>query len=878
MTPSRATIKRPLFVCLLATAVTFFAYLPDVQAFDSDYASVFGGDYTHAPNIKQAYGHTWIVLKALQYLTARNLLPQELQNPDAPRNLLFGASFADNPYMGRPDQYPKYVYTTPDDELWAQGMNCNVYVPGGGCHETFCWPANDALNIKAGCNWCCPGIWGPPDYCNRQASYDTTCDVTPVIYDLQLWLRMVEYSADRPTTAHETSIVGYADSLLGGKSYGYDYSTDNLFHYAEGDLPPVTSPLANPYIIPDVRLFPAYSDDFDMGPWLDLAGVNTCAADLMGNQRIVVGVAFGVATYGSILYQLSRRFFDNDTYWPQPDISELIKAGSGSSIPSQWQNGRMDFTNKWPYVSTNFPYTYLGGNPFVCTGGGKLDPCATGKPVWPAFVPTSVPTSQTRDLYTAQYPGRSNMAAQVYLGWAAHMIEDANVPHHAANWAGNEHAAQEEAANLLANNGTGEVLYVDSSGNYYLDAGCSASDCGYRYVPPREQLTFDQTNEMTTALANRFDSFPDKSAMCDSAGITDSSLLLSGINWPSSRGVFLDALNRGRARAETQDYAGEVGHVFDRLTTIIPCLADAIVDTMKLFYCAAPRTRNGAAPECTAAGSNCYPLLGDAWNEGTIAATGQRYPMDFNVFAFEHVSNLSDVDGPVAAGASVTLASFNLNSAEKEPVGLFSLGAPTLSNGTIYGALYTEDAGYKAPTGVTLAGDGQVVGVSASAPIIDFESARYRLQAASTTLNSQPSNGTTNVEYGNQVTFLSNDAHLNIFTITSDILGNARTISFEVPASSTVVVNVIEITGFPATIQNAGFALNGLSNSQILWNFPNTDQMTMTSAGLPGSILAPYANVTLQWGSVNGTLVAVAVNATGEFHWAPFHNNWLAPP
>ena len=187
------------------------------------------------------------------------------------------------------------------------------------------------------------------------------------------------------------------------------------------------------------------------------------------------------------------------------------------------------------------------------------------------------------------------MAAQVYLGWASHMIEDANLPHHAANWTGNEHKLQEEAADALADHA--EVLYqCPTSGFYTYNQVCTlpvAARSGSRVRTERgTRVTFDQTDEMTAALASRFDAFADKSAMCDAAGIVDSGLLQAGINWQSSYGLFLDALKRGRALAKSQNYLGMKGHVPDRLTMIVGVLADAIVDTMKLLYCAPPRTKN----------------------------------------------------------------------------------------------------------------------------------------------------------------------------------------------------------------------------------------------------------------------------------------------
>ena len=79
-------------------------------------------------------------------------------------------------------------------------------------------------------------------------------------------------------------------------------------------------------------------------------------------------------------------------------------------------------------------------------------------------------------------------------------------------------------------------------------------------------------------------------------------------------------------------------------------------------------------------------------------------------------------------------------------------------------------------------------------------------------------------------------------------------------------------------IQNAGFNIHQLPLSQILWNFYEAKTVTVTSVGVPGSILAPLATVTLSNGEMRGTIVANSINANGEeLYEAPFKGNWLVP-
>lgn len=838
----------------------------------------FGSNFVST--IEDAHGHSWIMFKALQYLNARGLTPAELQGPDASRNLVFGESFADDVFMGRPDQYypdqpdhsPDYIWTPPDDELWTE-------TDGEVCECIDIIPPSE-LNPKPACvKRCQPGkvISPPPPYYYAYASAHDSCDFVPEEYFLSFDLRTISHSQYLnhlpasvagttfvPSTYHRTCfrISVEANFGIGTKSQSEDVcnTTDNMFHYPMAELP------ADGDISTDVKMFPHAASDFPVDFPGDVAGFDGCAAEFLGNQAIVRGAQFGVGKYGSILYQLSRRFFDNDTRWPQPDIADLIKAGNTADIPMEWRNGGIDASPRFSGVVTDFPHTYLGGNPFICTGGDQTDPCREGAPTWPVWVPKDKFSQANKATFKselgARYPGRNNQAAQVYLGWAAHFVQDANLPHHAANWTGNEHKLQEQAADALASHGERLYKYA-STGGYSFTEQCGPirpNGGGYEHGLP---VMFDETKEMTAALAARFDGFTDKGAMCDQAGITDASLGKAGINWPASYGVYVDALKRGRALAKTQNYLGLTGHVPDRLTSVIGVMADAVVDTMKLLYCAPPRSKNADA--CSSE-SSCYPGTGDVWNQGTVGETGQRYPIDFNVFAFGNVTSVMDVQGPVAAGGTISTSSFNLNWGEQQPVALVTEGYPMLGTGTISGAVYRPQ-GYYVPGGVTL--NGSVVESG-----IDFEAARTKLVSMSETLRDRPSNGSADVDWGVILKLDGKDIHLNVFNVSQATLGVARLISFHVPSGSTVVVNV---TGSAPWIVNAGIALSGVDAGHLLWNFPDATTLTMRSVGFPGSILAPHAAADLQWGDIRGTLVADTVFATSEFHFAPFHDNWLAP-
>lgn len=251
---------------------------------------------------------------------------------------------------------------------------------------------------------------------------------------------------------------------------------------------------------------------------------------------------------------------------------------------------------------------------------------------------------------------------------------------------------------------------------------------------------------------------------------------------------------------------------------------------------------------------------GSAWNQAYMGTTGQSYPYSFNVFAFGNISGIQDAQGPIAAGGSVNLSSFSVNGMGQQAVGLVSDGSLTLSNGKVGGAIFYGSAKNVDGT-VTYDKDN----ISQQKPI-NFVTARATLQGMSQALRGYPANGTKNTHNRN-LALTSSSPDLNVFSISSDDLSQAYSVTLTVPSGSTVLINV---GGKNVQIANAGFNVSGQDLHKILWNFYEAVSVKMTSITFPGSVLAPYAQVNLSWGNMNGTLVADTVVSTAEFHQFQF--------
>jgi choice-of-anchor A domain-containing protein len=255
--------------------------------------------------------------------------------------------------------------------------------------------------------------------------------------------------------------------------------------------------------------------------------------------------------------------------------------------------------------------------------------------------------------------------------------------------------------------------------------------------------------------------------------------------------------------------------------------------------------------------------IGSAFNLGTVGTTA--YPLSFNVFSFGNITGLRDVQGPVAGGGTVSASSFNINWGQTQPVGVVSTGLLTLLNGTVSGAIY-HGAGESSFTGVNYAQSTNYSGTP-----IDFGNARTQLQTMSQTLFGLVANGTTTVAYGN-ITLTGTDPNLNIFSVGMGALNATTSITINAPQSSTVIINV---SGTTPRIVNAGITNYALVN-RVLWNFYQATSLYVTSVGIPGSVLAPFAQASLG-GNINGTVIAETVESTNEFHQTPFLHNWLVP-
>src|SRR5215471_2355325 len=212
--------------------------------------------------------------------------------------------------------------------------------------------------------------------------------------------------------------------------------------------------------------------------------------------------------------------------------------------------------------------------------------------------------------------------------------------------------------------------------------------------------------------------------------------------------------------------------------------------------------------------------------------TQQFLPRDFNVVAIGtpgDITGLAHVQDPVAARGTVFGNSFDLSQLRREPYAAIA-GSINFCNGTVHGNVafatsYTDTCGsgavtYDPTTSTHTATAGSLVNWSTvfnNMLNMSLEIGAYDRQMAATKANQT-------------VTFTGTDPEMNVFKINGDDLTGTTSYNFNVPAGSSVIVNVFPTVapggGFKSmTIANAGMSGN-VTPGNLLWNITWTQPPT----------------------------------------------------
>ena len=257
-------------------------------------------------------------------------------------------------------------------------------------------------------------------------------------------------------------------------------------------------------------------------------------------------------------------------------------------------------------------------------------------------------------------------------------------------------------------------------------------------------------------------------------------------------------------------------------------------------------------------------------------ATGITGFSNFSLFTPGNVtvSTPVDIQGAAAIGGTATLDNYTVDSANATPLPLgYSLVAPTLANGS---TVIITDGNYAYggnPAHVYNNGSGTRIPASAATDTnpLDFAQLSSDLSGFSAGLAAIAPNMTLSKIDPAHYSLTGTSTSGNAFDTTISQLAPSAgsTLDISAPAGSTVVINVTD-SGTVNLAPLATINLVGVSQSTVIWNFPNASAITAGSTQWEGTILAPAASLDYPGAQVDGSVYVASLSGATEIHYFPF--------
>ena len=257
-------------------------------------------------------------------------------------------------------------------------------------------------------------------------------------------------------------------------------------------------------------------------------------------------------------------------------------------------------------------------------------------------------------------------------------------------------------------------------------------------------------------------------------------------------------------------------------------------------------------------------------------ATGITGFSNFSLFTPGNVtvSTPVDIQGAAAIGGTAMLDNYTVDSANATPLPLgYSLVAPTLANGS---TVIITDGNYAYggnPAHVYNNGSGTRIPSSAATDTnpLDFAQLSSDLSGFSAGLAAIAPNMTLSKIDPAHYSLTGTSTSGNAFDTTISQLAPSAgsTLDISAPAGSTVVINVTD-SGTVNLAPLATINLVGVSQSTVIWNFPNASAITAGSTQWKGTILAPAASLDYPGAQVDGSVYVASLSGATEIHYFPF--------
>ena len=228
----------------------------------------------------------------------------------------------------------------------------------------------------------------------------------------------------------------------------------------------------------------------------------------------------------------------------------------------------------------------------------------------------------------------------------------------------------------------------------------------------------------------------------------------------------------------------------------------------------------------------------------------------------------SDVEGAVVAGGNVTIASYSINHNNKDAFAkdgkdgyaLVAGGNLTLTGGSI-------ENGKAYVGGTTTLTWAATPPMSATNPV-DFKAATGYYTSVASALSQLDATGAVGRLWSGVTVTGSGKGGVDIFNVSSDLFANSSSWTLDklVPGE-TLIFNV---SGKAGTFNNGGISFEPLSGYNVLFNFYEAKSIDVR--GVIGSVLAPYATQTANWGVINGNVIVDSWSSTVQVNSNHYFN------
>jgi choice-of-anchor A domain-containing protein len=213
----------------------------------------------------------------------------------------------------------------------------------------------------------------------------------------------------------------------------------------------------------------------------------------------------------------------------------------------------------------------------------------------------------------------------------------------------------------------------------------------------------------------------------------------------------------------------------------------------------------------------------------------------------------SDVEGAVIAGGNVSISSYAINNNNLAAYGTHAViaqGNIGLKGGSIdHGKMYAG--------GTASLENARKPESTESSPFNFTDASAYYL-ALSGDLAKVEGTGSVSKLWSGVVVSGSGKGDVDVFNVSADMFRSSSSWTLDrLIAGQTLIFNV---SGESATFNDGGISFEPLRNYNVLFNFP--DAKSLNVKGIIGSVLAPKASVTADWGVINGQVVVDTWNST----------------